>query len=135
MATLNHIGIAVVELTQLKELFSILGLNVNSVQAVPEQGVITHFLPLPVEPAQLELLESTDPDGAIAQFIKKRGPGIHHLSFSVKRGELNPLCDRLRSLGYRLIYDRPRSGAHGMMINFIHPSTSEGILIELMEPG
>ena len=135
MVTLNHIGIAVEDLPQVKKLFSILGLSVISKEVVPEQQVITHFLPLPLAPGQLELLEPTESAGTIGQFIKKKGPGIHHLSFSVPIGELNTLCQSLRSSGYRLIYDQSRTGAHGMKINFIHPSSTGGILIELMEPG
>jgi len=135
MTNLNHIGIAVSDLPGMKKLFSLLDLNVNQTEAVPEQGVITHFLPLPVTPTNLELLEVTDPQGTVAQFIKKRGPGIHHLSFTVERGGLDGLCERLRTHGYRLIYDKPRPGAHGMKINFIHPASSGGILIEVMEPG
>ena len=75
-----------------------------------------------------------DPEGAVAKFIQKRGPGIHHLSFRVEKGELDPLCDKLKAEGYRLIYDAPRDGAHQMRINFIHPSSAGGILIEVMEP-
>jgi methylmalonyl-CoA epimerase len=135
MTNLNHIGIAVNDLAAMKKLFSILNLNVNHTEAVPEQGVVTHFFPLPVGETNLELLEVTDPEGTVAQFIKKRGPGIHHLSFSVTQGELLPLCGRLKAAGYRLIYDQPRPGAHGMNVNFIHPAHCGGILIEVMEPG
>jgi methylmalonyl-CoA/ethylmalonyl-CoA epimerase len=104
------------------------------VEAVPEHGVTTHFLPLPKEQASLELLEVIDPEGTVAKFIAKRGPGIHHLSFTVGEGELDPICDKLRGEGYRLIYDAPKAGAHSMRINFIHPATAGGLLIELMEP-
>jgi methylmalonyl-CoA epimerase len=135
MASLNHIGIAVKDLTRMKELFSILDLTAEHSEKVPDQGVMTHFLPLPLEQGNLELLEPIDPAGTVAQFIQKRGPGIHHLSFSVKKGELNSLCSRLRSSGFRLIYDHPRPGAHGMKVNFIHPASAGGILVEVMEPG
>jgi methylmalonyl-CoA epimerase len=135
MATLNHIGIAVADLEGMKKLFSLLDLNVQHVELVKEQGVNAHFLPLPPVQSHLELLEPIDSNGTIAQFLQKRGPGIHHLSFQVEKGQLNPLCERLRGAGYRLTYEQPKSGAHGMRINFIHPSTSGGILIEVMEPG
>lgn len=118
----------------MKKLFSLLSLEVDHEEAVPEQGVKTHFLPLPVEPGYLELLEVTDPQGTIAQFIQKKGPGIHHLSFSVRAGELAPLSEKLKKSGFDLVYDQPRQGAHGMRVNFIHPKTSGGILIEIMEP-
>jgi methylmalonyl-CoA epimerase len=137
MAILNHIGIAVANLPEVKKLFSILGMDVAHVEAVPDQGVKTHFLPFCVEASSshLELLEITDPEGAVAKFIQKRGPGVHHLSFRVEKGQLDSLCANLRAEGYRLIYDAPRAGAHQMRVNFIHPASAGGMLIEVMEPG
>jgi len=134
MVSLNHIGIAVADLPRMKELFSLLGLNVDHVEDVPEQGVKTHFLPLPLEQGAIEFLETVDPQGTVAQFIAKKGPGIHHLSFGAKKGELELLSQKLRAAGFRLLYDTPREGAHGMKINFIHPASAGGILIEIMEP-
>lgn len=136
MIRLNHIGIAANQVPALTKLFGILGLTINHTEAVPDQGVVTYFLPLQPDAsgAHLEFLEVTDPEAAVAQFIKKRGPGIHHLSFTVSPGELEPLSAQLKAAGYRMIYDQPRSGAHQMKINFIHPSSAGGMLIELMEP-
>ena len=134
MANLNHIGIAVQNLPELRQLFSLLGLVVGHVEDVPSQGVKTHFLALPNQPSFIELLEVTDPKGTVAKFIEKRGPGIHHLSFELQSGELDSLSQTLRTEGYRLIYDTPQDGAHSMRINFIHPASAGGILIELMEP-
>lgn len=134
MASLNHIGIAVQNLPELKRLFSLLGFQVEHTEAVPDQGVVTHFLPLPREPGHLELLEVTDPEGTVAKFIQKRGPGIHHLSFLLKKGELDGLCQLLQAEGFRMIYNAPRSGAQGMRINFIHPTSAGGMLLEVMEP-
>jgi len=132
--TLNHIGIAVNQLPEMRRLFSLLGLSVDHTEAVPDQGVVTHFLPMPLKPAALELLEVTDPAGTVAKFIEKRGPGIHHLSFTVDAGTLDATCAKLRSEGYRLTYEQARNGAHDMRINFIHPASAGGLLIELMEP-
>jgi methylmalonyl-CoA/ethylmalonyl-CoA epimerase len=136
MAQLNHIGIAVADLPALKKLFTILGVSVTHTEPVPDQGVVTHFLPFfpKADQGHFELLEVTDPEGTVAKFIQKRGPGIHHLSFTVGRGELDALCARLRADGYKLIYDAPKAGAHSMRINFIHPSSAGGILLEVMEP-
>jgi methylmalonyl-CoA/ethylmalonyl-CoA epimerase len=80
-------------------------------------------------------LETIDPEGVVAKFIQKKGPGIHHLAFEVGQGELEYLSEKLKKEGYRLIYDRSQSGAHGMKVNFIHPGSAGGILIELTEPG
>ena len=132
-AALSHIGIAVSDLPRLQSLFDLLGLQSTHQEAVPEQGVVTHFLPLPREQASLELLEVSDPGGTVAKFIQKRGPGIHHLAFQVAQGQLDILCGRLRQAGYRLVYENPKAGAHGMRMNFVHPSSAGGILIELME--
>jgi methylmalonyl-CoA/ethylmalonyl-CoA epimerase len=135
MVFLNHIGIAVANLPELKRLFALLEFNAASSEAVPEQGVITHFLPIQLDATggNLELLEPTDPEGTVAKFLQKRGPGIHHLSFTVQRGQLDNLLGKLRANGIRLIYEKPKSGAHGMRINFIHPASAGGMLIELME--
>lgn len=139
-ASLDHIGIAVADLPGfegLRKLFSLLGINVTDSENVPDQGVRTHFLPLsaPASGSRLEFLEVTDPQGTVAKFIEKRGPGIHHLSFLVQSGRLDALCQKLKSEGFRLIYEQPRAGAHGMRINFIHPSSAGGLLIEVMESG
>lgn len=134
-AVLDHIGIAVNQLPELRKLFAVLGLQTGHSEDVPEQGVRTHFLALPLEPANLEFLEVLDPHGTVAKFIDKRGPGVHHLSFRLPQGELDATCAKIAMAGYRLIYDAPKPGAHQMRINFIHPASAGGILIELMEPA
>ncbi len=133
--TLNHIGVAVESLPEMKKLFALLGLQITGTEPVPEQGVTTHFLPLPKEAPSIELLEVTDPEGTVAKFIAKRGPGIHHLSFTVPTGELDSLCAKLTSAGVRMIYPAPKNGAHSMRINFIHPASAGGMLLEIMEPS
>ncbi len=139
LASLDHIGIAVSKVPELKKLFMLLGLASDHSELVPDQGVRTHFIPLPAsikgDPhPSLELLEVTDPKGTVARFLEKRGPGVHHLSFRIAKGQLDALCTKLLSEGYRLTYDVPRQGAHQMRINFIYPASAGGILIELMEP-
>ena len=129
---LNHIGIAVSNPETLKKLFTLLGLSTRSIESVPEQGVQAHFVPVS-GPTNFELLEATDPESTIAQFIAKRGPGIHHLSLECAKGELDGLSAKLRASGYRLTYDAPKMGAHHMRVNFIHPASTGGILIEIME--
>ena len=132
--TLNHIGIATEPGNlQLSRLFQILGISKGISERVAEQGVDVHFFNLAGEPPHLELLEVQDPEGAVAKFIQKRGPGIHHLSFEVESGKLDPLVEILRKEGYRFTYEQPKMGAQNMRINFIHPATAGGILIELME--
>ena len=132
--SLNHIGIATsIGNTQLNKLFSLLGIARGSTEAVPEQGVNVHFFELEGKPPHLELLEVEDPEGAVAKFIQKRGPGIHHLSFLLGPGELDSVCAKLRTEGFKFTYEVPKLGAQNMRINFIHPASAGGVLIELME--
>jgi methylmalonyl-CoA/ethylmalonyl-CoA epimerase len=139
MIHLNHIGIAVKEPQALARVMALLGFSKAHVEDVPEQGVRTHFIPLRQEAqpdaAQVEILEVLDPAGTVARFLETRGPGVHHLSFEVSRGELDPLCGRLRAAGIQLTYESPKAGAHGMRVNFIHPKSTGGVLLEVMEKG
>ena len=132
--SLNHIGIATSPgNTQLQKLFTVLGITRGVTEAVPEQGVNVHFFNLEGTPPHLELLEVDDPEGTVAKFIQKRGAGIHHLSFLVDPGMLDSLCAKLKSEGFKFTYDAPKRGAQNMRINFIHPASSGGVLVELME--
>ena len=132
--TLNHIGIATESgNTQLNRLFQLLGISKGISESVPEQGVDVHFFSLTGEPPHLELLEVSDPEGSVSKFIQKRGPGIHHLSFQVDSGTLDATIALLKGEGYRFTYEQPKMGAQNMRINFIHPATAGGVLIELME--
>jgi methylmalonyl-CoA/ethylmalonyl-CoA epimerase len=132
--TLNHIGIATqAGNTQLHRLFQILGFTLGPVERVADQGVQVQFFNLPGTAPHLETLEVIDPAGTVAKFIEKRGAGIHHLSFQVPAGRLDSLTQELKTAGYKFTYDQPRRGAQNMRINFIHPATAGGVLIELME--
>ncbi len=132
--TLNHIGIATEPgSSPLEKLFRILGIGRGVSEQVPDQGVNVHFFNLQGEPPHLELLEVMDPAGSVARFIEKRGPGIHHLSFQVESGKLDELCETLKKEGFRFTFDSPKKGAQNMRINFIHPGSAGGVLIELME--
>ncbi len=136
-ATLDHIGIATADAagkpSPLSKLFQILGIQKGITESVPEQGVNVHFFSTAGAPPHLELLEVSNPQGAVAKFIEKKGPGIHHLSFLISNGALDSLCERLKSEGFKLTYETPKIGAQQMRINFIHPATAGGVLIELME--
>ena len=132
--TLNHIGIATeTGNADLQKLFRLLGITRGPSEAVPSQGVNVHFFNLEGHPPHLELLEVQDPNGSVSKFIQKRGPGIHHLSFQVESGGLDVLCTQLKTEGFKFTFDAPKEGAQNMRINFIHPSTAGGVLIELLE--
>ncbi len=135
-ARLNHIGIAISgeSQKQFQKLMKALGLDVAHTEDVPEQGVKTAFLPLPGAAGNLELLDPIDPTGTVARFLAKRGSGVHHLSFEVTRGELEPLWIACANKDFSC-FMTPRPGAHAMRVNFVHPASAGGILVEVMEPS
>jgi methylmalonyl-CoA epimerase len=132
-ARLEHVGIAVDSLPASLAFFrDALGLELEASEEVSSQRVRAHFVK--AGDASLELLESTSPDSAIAKFIARRGPGLHHLTLRVD--DLEAALAQLKSRGIRLIDDRPRPGAERARVAFIHPSSAHGVLVELKEsPG
>lgn len=127
---IDHIGIAVRNIEKTSELLSnILGLKVAGEENVEEQKVKVAFLPL--GDSELELLESTSPEGPIARFIEKKGEGIQHIAFRVDN--IEKALEKLKKGGVRLIDEKPRYGAGGAKIAFLHPKSTNGILIELCE--
>ena len=127
---IDHIGIAVRSIKKTSELFSkVLGLKVAGEEIVEEQKVKVAFLPL--GDSELELLESTSPEGPIARFIEKKGEGIQHIAFRVDN--IEKVVEKLKKEGVRLIDEKPRYGAGGAKIAFLHPKDTNGILIELSE--
>ena len=127
---IDHLGIAVKSIEEAKKLFhDILGLEFEGTETVQEQKVTTAFFP--VGDSEVELLESTDPDGPIAKYLEKRGEGIQHIAFRVDN--LEEALARLKDKGIRLIDEKPRRGAGGAKIAFIHPKATHGVLIELSE--
>jgi len=129
-ATLDHIGIAVGDLSQALAFYrDALGLDVTAPEEVPSQRVRVHFVP--VGEAAIELLEPTSPDSPIAAFIARRGPGVHHLTLRVD--DIRETLSRLKARGVRLIDETPREGAEGALIAFIHPASAHGVLVELKQ--
>jgi len=127
---IDHIGIAVRSIGKTSELLSnILGLKVTGEEIVEEQKVKVAFLPLGDN--ELELLESTSPEGPITRFIEKKGEGIQHIAFRVDN--IEKVLEELKKEGVRLIDEKPRYGAGGARIAFLHPKSTNGILIELCE--
>lgn len=126
----DHIGIAVKDLEQAKKFYTeMLGMEAMGEETVEQQKVRVCFIPC--GDSEVELLESTSPDGPIAKFIEKNGEGIQHLALRVDNIE-NALAD-LKAKGVRLIDETPRYGAGGASIAFIHPKATGGILLELSE--
>jgi methylmalonyl-CoA/ethylmalonyl-CoA epimerase len=130
MKRLSHIGIAVRDLNVSSPVFAaLLGTPELNRESVEDQRVRVAFFH--VEGASLELTEATTPDSPIAKFIEKRGEGVHHLSFEVDN--LRAELARLKAAGVRLVDEEPRRGAGGYWIAFLHPGSTNGVLIELSE--
>jgi methylmalonyl-CoA/ethylmalonyl-CoA epimerase len=124
---IEHIGIAVKSIEESKKFYeNVLGLECYLVEDVPDQKVRTAFFL--VGDTKIELLESTEPDGPVAKFIVKRGEGIHHIAFAVD--DLEESLNKADAEGIELIDEKPRPGAEGMSIAFLHPSSTSGVLTE-----
>jgi methylmalonyl-CoA epimerase len=131
-AILDHVGIAVRDLSAALAFYrDALGLEVEAPEEVTSQRVRAHFIP--VGESKLELLEATAPESAIARYVDKRGPGLHHITLRVD--DIDAAVNQLRARGIRLIDKHPRPGAEGSTIAFIHPSSAHGVLIELKQPA
>ncbi|NLY36815.1 MAG: methylmalonyl-CoA epimerase [Tissierellia bacterium] len=127
---LDHIGIAVKSLDDALPFWrDVLGLKEAGIEVVEEQKVRVAFLP--VGDTEVELLESTDEDGPIARFIEKNGPGVQHLAFRVD--DIESAIAYMLEKGMRMIDSAPRYGAGGARIAFVHPKSSQGVLVELSQ--
>ena len=125
---IEHIGIAVKNLEEsIKFYEEILGLKCYLIEEVKDQKVKTAFFQ--IGETKIELLESTQPDGPIAIFIEKRGEGIHHIAF--KTDDVNSSLTELKEKNIRLIDEVSKPGAENLDIAFIHPKSSNGVLIEI----
>lgn len=127
---IDHLGIAVNSLDEGKNFWSdVLGLEFEGAETVDAQKVTTAFFP--VGESEVELLESTSPDGPVAKYIEKRGQGIQHVAFRV--ADIEAALAELKEKGVRLIDQEPRNGAGGAKIAFLHPKATNGVLVELCE--
>jgi methylmalonyl-CoA/ethylmalonyl-CoA epimerase len=127
---IDHLGIAVPSLAEATRTWEALGFRVEATHDVPTEKVRTAFLP--VGESHLELLEPTSPDSVIARFLEKR-PGLHHVCVTVD--DLDGALAELKERGVRLLDERPRPGAGGCRVAFVHPKAAGGVLLELKEPA
>jgi len=127
---LDHLGIAVADLTTAIRAYEALGFSVSATHAVPSEKVRTAFLPL--GESQLELLEPTEPGSVIAKFLEKRS-GLHHICMLVD--DIEAALRELKARGVTLIDERPRVGAGGCRVAFVHPKAAGGVLLELKQEG
>jgi methylmalonyl-CoA epimerase len=127
--SLDHLGIAVRSLADAKVLYEKLGLALSPEEMVPGENV--RVVMVPVGETRLELLEPTSADSVIAKFIAKRGEGLHHISIRVP--DIKTVVQKLKAEGTRLVSDEIKTGAGGHRYIFLHPSSTSGVLIELVE--
>ncbi|MEM0203451.1 MAG: methylmalonyl-CoA epimerase [Archaeoglobaceae archaeon] len=126
---IDHIGIAVKNLADAIKTFEALGFKVKGIEEVKEQKVKVAMLP--VGESKIELLEATAEDSAIAKFIASRGEGIHHIAINVESIEKS--LEIAKNSGIKLIDEKPRIGAGGKKVAFLHPKSTHGVLLEFVE--
>ncbi|MDR7433861.1 MAG: methylmalonyl-CoA epimerase [Armatimonadota bacterium] len=127
---IDHLGIAVFDLAQAERLYTeVLGLPVVHREMVEAEKVKTSFIPL--GEVEIELLEPTDPESPVGRFLTTRGEGLHHVAIEVE--DLPKALERARRGGFRVVDEVPRRGARGTMVAFLHPKSTNGVLIELVQ--
>jgi methylmalonyl-CoA/ethylmalonyl-CoA epimerase len=130
MEKLEHIGIAVKNMDKANATFArLLGQQHYKIEEVESEGVRTSFFE--IGGVKIEFLEATREDSSIAKFIEKRGEGIHHLAFQVP--DISQSVEMYKKKGFEVINETPKKGADNKMICFLHPKSTEGVLIELCE--
>ena len=131
-AYLDHIGIAVLPGSPLAKCLTVLGLSITSSEEVAAEKVAVDWIPLPQKPCKLELLHASDPQSAVAKYLDRhKRDGVHHLSFRVDAVAATSAA--LQAAGFQMVYDTARPGAHSCLVNFVHPSTTGGVLVEITE--
>jgi methylmalonyl-CoA/ethylmalonyl-CoA epimerase len=127
---IEHIGIAVSSIEKSLPVYeALLGVKSYKVEVVESEFVKTAFIQ--IGESKIELLEATNPESTIAKFLDKRGQGFHHIAFDVDNIKVE--IDRLKEIGFELIHLSPKSGADNKIIAFLHPKSTEGLLIELCQ--
>jgi len=129
MAQIDHLGIAVKSLAAAKAIYEKLGLSVSTEETVEQEQV--RLVMVPVGESRLELLEATSENSTIAKFIAKRGEGLHHVCLKVP--DLAAVVARLKKDGVRLVSEDIKLGAGGHKYVFVHPSSTGGVLLELVQ--
>ena len=127
---IEHLGIAVKDLNKSNELFKkLLGEQSYKTEAVDSESVTTSFFK--VGDQKIELLEASEPNSTIARFIERRGEGMHHLAFHVEN--IDEEIERLEKEGFEFVSKTPKKGADNKMVVFLHPKTTNGVLVELCQ--
>ena len=131
---IDHVGIAVADLDAAIALYEkAYGMRCAHVEVNEEQGVREAMMEVGDSGSYIQLLSPLNPDTTIGRFLDKNGPGIQQMAYRVD--DLDAVSEHLRSEGMRLLYDAPKTGTAGSRVNFIHPKSAGGVLVELVEPG
>jgi methylmalonyl-CoA/ethylmalonyl-CoA epimerase len=131
---IDHVGIAVADLDAAIELYETsFGMRCVHTEVNEEQGVREAMLEVGGSGSYLQLLAPLSPDSTIGKFLDKNGPGIQQMAYRVD--DIDEVSAHLRSTGMRLLYDEPKKGTAGSRVNFVHPKSAGGVLVELVEPG
>ena len=127
---IDHIGIAVESIDEARKLYEELGLEVEEIEEVPQEGVRVALIRC--GESRIELLEPTTEESPVRKFLDNRGPGLHHLCLA--SDSLDQDDQQLRQAGYRLLREQPTRGAGGCWVQFVHPKSTGGVLLELSQP-
>ncbi len=131
---LDHIGIAVKDLEESRKFYGqVLGLQVSEPEDLPDRQLKICMVDMGVGGANIELLWPTHPDSAVAKFIDKKGPGMHHICYHVD--DVAKKLAEIKASGAKLIDEAPKPGAHHTLVAFIHPKSSGGVLTEISQPA
>jgi len=134
ITAIDHVGIAVPDLDAAIELYtSAYGMTCVHQEVNEEQGVREAMMAVGDSGSYLQLLAPLSPDSTIGKFLDKSGPGIQQMAYRVD--DLDEVSEHLRGQGMRLLYDAPQKGTAGSRVNFVHPKSAGGVLVELVEPG
>jgi methylmalonyl-CoA/ethylmalonyl-CoA epimerase len=130
MQKIEHIGIAVKNLAEANKTYAaLLGSAHYKIEEVASEGVSTSFFK--TGESKIELLQATNPESPIAKFIEKRGEGIHHIAFAVN--DIHAEVARLKAEGFQVLNETPKKGADNKLVVFLHPKSSNGVLVELCQ--
>lgn len=128
---IDHLGIAVEDLASAQAFYQALGLHVTQEETVEHEQVRTVMIP--VGESRIELLEPLSEDSAVGRFLKKRGPGLHHVALHVE--DIQASMTALKKQGARLVSDEVQTGAGGHLYFFVHPASAGGVLLEICQDG
>lgn len=128
---IDHVGIAVRSIAEARKFYEALGLEVEEIEEVPAEGVRVAMIP--VGESRIELLEPTGEDSPVAKFLARRGPGVHHVCFGTE--DVAAADAALRAAGVEVLRPEPTRGAGGALVQFVHPRSADGVLVELAQAG